>query len=135
MSKKQEDTIGLDTLIEDDLLSISTDITKLSKSTKLKEILKKNKAVKLNIDKVTEKIQVLKKSFETEIEESELVVSDEIYEKYSKEISSFVELDMDDLQIDQMIKKYKSITKKIQCCETYLKSKKMDLIDCDNVKN
>ncbi len=132
-TKTQNNEENTDTLIEDDLKNISDDINKLSKSTKLKDILKKHKTIKISIDKTTEKVNSLVKSFEEEFEEPKEIITDETYEKYSKDIADFVDLNIDDIKINQMVKKYRSITKKILCCETYLKSKKMQLIECDKI--
>ncbi len=127
MSKKLEDLT-----IEDDLLFISNEINKINKSTKLKDILKKHKEIKTYISSTTKKITTIEELFESEIEESKEIIDDETYEKYSKDIADIVELDINDFTVETLVKKYRSTTKKIICCENYLKSKKMEIIYCDN---
>lgn len=117
--------------IESDLESISEELTKLSKATKLKDILKKHKTIKTNLDDVSNKINLIKSSFELANENSKDVIDDETYDKYSKEILDLLETDFDNLDIDTQVKKYKILSKKIMCCDNYLKSKKIEIIDCD----
>lgn len=120
--------------IEEELELISLELNKLSKSTKLKDILKKHKDIKTHISITTDKIETLEELFESEILEPVEIIDDETYEKYTKEISEIVEnmeSDIDDLSVELLVKKYRSTTKKILCCEQYLNSKKLEVTYCD----
>lgn len=131
MSKKLKE----DTTIEEDLSNISAEINKLGNSTKLKDILKKHKDTRVNISLATEKISKIEELFDSEIEEPANVIDDETYEKYSKEITEAVDIDVNEFGVETLVKKYRSIAKKIFCCENYLKSKKMEIIYCDKTEN
>ena len=131
MSKNKTESKDPESRIESDLESISEELTKLSKATKLKDILKKHKTIKTNLDDVSNKINLIKSSFELANENSKDVIDDETYDKYSKEILDLLETDFDNLDIDTQVKKYKILSKKIMCCDNYLKSKKIEIIDCD----
>lgn len=120
--------------IDETLTKISEDLTKLSKSTKLKDILKKHKHIKQELSIVSDQINQSKTLFESEIETSTEIIDDDTYEKYTKDITDVMDLDLDELDLETQIKKYRSVAKKILCCENYIKSKKMDLIDCDKKK-
>lgn len=117
--------------IENEIEEISENLTQLSKSTKLKDILKKHKSIKNSLSETFEKINLLKTSFESNIESPKEIIDDSTYDKYSKEITEILESDFDQIDIESQIKKYKLLVKKITSCETHLKSKKMEIIDCD----
>lgn len=125
--------------VENELDLISEELTKLGKSTKLKDILKKHKTIKTNLNVTSEKLASLKTTFESAIvannvDQQKEIIDDETYDKYSKEITEILETNFDELDLETQVKKYKVLAKKIQCCETFLKSKKMELIDCDKTE-
>lgn len=120
--------------IENKLKNISNEINNLSKETKLKNILKKHRNIKENISNVSQEIDQIKISFDSDVENNQEIIDDETFEKYSKEINDFIDLNHDELELTKFVKKYKSINKKIYLCEIYLKNKKMELIDCDKLQ-
>lgn len=120
--------------IENELSHVSEELIKLSKATKLKDILKKHKTIKTDLDNSTKKLNDLKESFESEQKDSQKEnIDDETFDKYSKEIAEMLETNLEDLDLESQIKKFKTLSKKIFVCESYLKSKKMEIIDCDKV--
>lgn len=113
---------------------ISDELVKLSKATKLKDILKKHKNIKNNLNNAQENLNLLKNNFESNDVEKEtqmVQIDDDTYEKYSKEILDTFEIDFDKIDIETQIKKYKLLSKKISSCDNYLKTKKMEIINCD----
>jgi hypothetical protein len=137
-TKKEKSDISKKRKIKDELNeeidSISTEISALSKSTKLKDILKKYKQIKSNLDGINEKVINIKSNFDSidvkkDKSEKKDTIDDDTYDKYTKEITEASEK-IDDLSLDEQILGYKSLLKKITICENYLKSKKMEIIEC-----
>lgn len=125
--------------LNDEIESISSEINILSKSTKLKDILKKYKQIKTNLDNINEKVTDIKSNFDNidtkkdKLEKKE-IIDDDTYDKYTKEITEAYEK-FDDLSLDEQISGYKSLLRKITTCENYLKSKKMEIIECPEVES
>ena len=124
--------------LNDEIDSISSEINILGKSTKLKDILKKYKQIKSNLDNINEKVTNIKSNFDSidtkkDKSEKKEPIDDDTYDKYTKEINEASET-FDDLSLDEQISGYKSLLKKISICENYLKSKKMEIIECPEVE-
>lgn len=131
MSKNQNNEQNL--LIEKHLTNISSEIVKLGKTTKLKDILKKHNNIKEEINIVSDKLNEIKTLFDSSeiIENTNEIITDENFELFSKDINDFLDLDCDNIGIKDFVTQYSVVIKKIHDCEQYLKSKKMELIDCD----
>jgi len=123
--------------INDEIDGISDEINILSKSTKLKDILKKYKQIKNNLDNINEKVTILKSSFEgidsASKKDQKETIDDDTYDKFTKEISEMSE-GFDDFTLEEQISKYKLIIKKIIMCDQYLKSKKLEVIECSDIE-
>lgn len=117
----------------DELDDISKEIENLSKNTKLKDIIKKYKNISEGLDDVKEKIMNTKNIFENIDVKKELkdIIDDETYDRYVKEIFDILEK-IEKLPLEESISKYKIVLRKSALCENYLKSKKMEIIDCVN---
>lgn len=119
--------------IEQELINISEELTTLNQTSKLQDILKKHNVITTNLDMMTDKINLIKSSFESTTDNSKEIIDDETYNKYSQEISTVFETNFDQMDIETMISAYKTISKKIYSCDNYLKSKKIEIIDCDKL--
>ena len=131
MSTKKKKDEHIDKLI----LTIKEELTDLTKEHKLKEIIKKYSNIKDNISDVSEKLEDIKKSFDAILEIKKEIIDDITYEKYCKELDSFDNDIIDNLSLEEQILKYRIYTKKIIACENYLKSKKLTIINCDDIDN
>ena len=117
--------------IQEQLDLISSELDELNESTKLKDIFKKHKDIKKKIGIVSDKLENLEKLFDSEIIENSEIINDETYETYSKEISLILDDDIEQLPVEILINKHKDIMQKINMCQKYLESKKMEIINCD----
>lgn len=144
--------------IENEISKISLDLENLNKMTKLKDIIKIHKEIKKNINSTNEKILKVEKLFESynetddvnvtdntnktnktdktnetsKVEKKNKLTDDDIYEKYSKDISEIMNTNIEDIPIETLVEFYINTEKKIKFCEKYIESKKMELIYCDD---
>ena len=115
---------------------ISNELDVLNKSTKLKDILKKHKQIKNNLDDVYGKVKTIKTIFEnidskkdSNKDDNKDIIDDATYDKYTKDINEIIKT-INDKKLENQIAKYKILSKKVIACENYLKSKKMEIIEC-----
>ena len=120
-------------MLENYLEKISDELTSLSKSTNLNVTLDKFKSVENLLSNANEQYNLNKLEFEDNEKNNDIIknIDDETYEKFSKDITKIYETNWDKLNIETQIKKYKILNKKIKQCELYLKSKKLEIINCD----
>ena len=117
--------------IQEQLDLISSELDELNESTKLKDIFKKHKDIKKKIGIANDKLENLEKIFNSEMIENSEIINDETYETYSKDISLILDDDIEQIPVEILINKHKDIMQKINMCEKYLESKKMEIINCD----
>lgn len=117
--------------IEQELINISEELTILNQTSKLQDILKKHGIIKTNLNDMTNRVDLIKSSFESITDISKEIIDDETYNKYSQEIATIFETNFDQMDVETMVTTYKTISKKIYSCDNYLKSKKIEIIDCD----
>lgn len=113
------------------LATIDTNLEELSKSNKLKDILKKHNQIKNELHELQETIDEIKQKFDSHIDIKKDIIDDVTYDKYCKDLNVDMEDIFDDISLEDQVIKYKQYIKKIMACENYLKSKKMEIIKCD----
>ena len=126
--KKEKDEI------EKSLETIVDNLDELQKSNRLKDILKKHNQIKTKLEGLKETVDIIKKNFDSQIETKKEIIDDITYDKYCKDLNIDMEDEFDDISLEDQVAKYKQYMKKIMACDAYLKSKKMEIIKCDDVK-
>ncbi len=114
------------------LSEVDQDIQDLTKNNNLGEILKKYELTKNNISEITEKLKQTKQQFES-IKSNVSIekITSDTFDEYMDDLNDDdLITDMNELDIESQIAKYKELLGKIKSCEKYLKEKKMEIITC-----
>jgi maltodextrin utilization protein YvdJ len=128
--------------IEIDISDISTSLSGLETVTNLSELIQKHKSICLNIDDASNKLLNIKKSLNVDqldnsnnSNNSENIIDKEIYDKYHADILNSSSLNVDSMNLSDQIILHNNLSIKMRACEKYLKSKKMELVECDKQDN
>jgi hypothetical protein len=128
----KKDNKSIDKSIDKSITSIEEKLKELNKCVNLGDILKQNKNVEIDINKLEGKIKNLQNEVEKlnendEDDKSDLI-DDEKYQKYVLDIEKYVN-DFDNLHdVEKQVETYKKMLHKIKLCEEYLNSKKIEII-------
>lgn len=127
-------------MLSDKIININNDIAKLSTKNinpilinkefnRLTEQIKDCKNILNNVTNKIDEILNLKSN-----ESSSILIDDETFEKYSKDIEESYKI-IENEDLENQIKTFELIIKKINLCDFYLTNKKKEIIYCDDNLN
>lgn len=112
-----------------------TEIKSMDNEKNIGIIMKKYNKINDDIKILNSEILNLKKEFEETSENTNVEIDDETFKKYSEEISDEkINIVLDEKNLKKQIDEYKKIVFKINACQQFLESKKMNVVEIDSQK-
>lgn len=118
------------------LQNISKEVDDLEQEKNIGKIMKNYNKINNDIKKLNNYITTIKKEFENSDLEIKEITEEELFQKYSAEITDEItEEILKEENLETQIEKYKIMLGKINSCKKYLETQKLNIIECDKSNN
>lgn len=128
MSKIKSKNDTIDKMV----LLIEEKLKEINKCENLNDILKQNKLIEADIDKLENKIKTVQSEMEQINDniqnDTNNIIDDEKYQKYMLDIEKYINDFENSANLEKQIDTYKKISNKIKLCEEYLNNKKIEIV-------